>query len=56
MDGGRSTTATMELLLSGYYDTTNGGTVPAVGTWGLIALTLLIVSVGSVLIRRRGVV
>ena len=29
--------------------------VPAIGTWGLVALTLLIVSVGSVLIRRRGV-
>ena len=30
--------------------------IPTVSAWGLVALTLLIVSVGSVLIRKRGIV
>ena len=40
------------ITISGYYDVP-AGNVPAIGTWGLVALTLLIVSVGSVLIKRR---
>ncbi len=44
------------ITLSGYIpDPTQGGTVPAVSTWGLAVLGLLVLTVGSVLIGRRRV-